>query len=120
MARSPDELTAGAHEGSVGPLTRAIGAAAVAVALASGVTTGRNGQLNPPGRVDAARRHWPSLVEEARAADEAARALASCILPSTDVAPALGVVSSDLPGTNRMRDPRPRFDRRATHGVQPE
>ncbi len=133
MARSPDELTAVAHEGSVGPLTLAVGAGALAVepaagptcpprriASASGMATGRNGQLTPLGRVDAARRHWSSLVEEARAADEAGRAPASSILLSTDVAPASGVVSFDLPETNRTRDPRGRCVRRATHGVQPE
>ena len=90
MAISLDELAAVALEGSVGPLTLAVGAGALAVALAAGstrplrriastsvVAAGRNGQLNLIGWIDVARRRWFSLVEEARAEYESSRASVS-------------------------------------------
>ena len=62
MAISLEELTAVALEGSVGPLTLAVGAGALAVALAAGsarplrrmastsvVAAGRTGRLKPTG-----------------------------------------------------------------------
>jgi len=152
MAISLEELTAVALEGSVGPLTLAVGAGALAVALAAGstrplrrmastsvVAAGRNGQLNPITWLDAARRHWTSLVDEARTEYQASRApmpmdRASSIVvaTATGVVPEAGSViimpeTAHVPtplvlpedGT-RIRDPRGRFIRRATNGVQPE
>ena len=152
MAIAFEELTAVALEGSVGPLTLAVGAGALAVALAAGstrplrrmastsvVAAGRNAQLNPRGWIDAARRNWSSLVEEARAEYEAGRAPASVVsAPPVVVATATGAVPEAgsvivVPGaegvpaslalpdeTNRTRDQRGRFVRRATNGRQPE
>jgi len=152
MATSFEELTAVALEGSVGPLTLAVGAGALAVALAAGstrplrrmastsvVAAGRNAQLNPKGWIEAARRHWSSLVEEARAEYEAGRLPATAIVtPSIVVATETGAVPAAgsvivVPGAagvpaslapteeaSRTRDQRGRFVRRATNGRQPE
>jgi hypothetical protein len=151
MAISVEELAAVAFEGSVGPLTLAVGAGALAVALAAGstrplrrmastsvVAAGRNAHLDPRGWVDAARRHWSSLVEEARAEYEAGRAPAAIVTaPSVVVATATGAVPEAgrviVPGADngsgtlvlpedasRTRDRRGRFVRRATNGRQPE
>ena len=162
MAISLEELTAAALEGSVGPLTLAVGAGALAVALAAGSTrplrriastsvlaVGRTGQLNPVGWVGAAKRHWSSLVDEARAEYEASHAPRPIIVsptgatptdppPTVLVASSTGAVSEagsvvvvpesenisaslDRPAeANRIRDQRGRFIRRATNGVQPE
>ena len=151
MAISLEELTAVALEGSVGPLTLAVGAGALAVALAAGSTrplrrigatsvlaAGRAGQLNPIGWIEVVRRQWSSLVDEARAEYEASRAPASSAgAPSIVIATATGAVpeagsvivvpgavdgpvSLEVPEGSRTRDPRGRFVRRATNGVQPE
>jgi hypothetical protein len=120
------------------------------MASASVVTAGRTGQLNPIVWIDAARRQWIRLVDEARAEYEATRA------PSIVVANAAGAVSDaasappivvasatgavpeagsvvvlprheEVPTSlvipengTRTRDQRGRFIRRATNGVQPE
>lgn len=114
-----DELAAVALDGAVGPLTLAVGAGALAVALAAGstrplrrmasaslVTAGRTGQLNPIGWIGAARRQWLSLVEEARTEYEASRAAAASLVTSSVVAasatgavPEAGTVV--VPGTDR-------------------
>lgn len=145
MAISLEELTAIALEGSVGPLTLAVGAGALAVALAAGSTrplrrmastsmaaVGQNAQLNPKGWIEAARRRWASLVEEARAEYEAGRAPASIVVASATgavperggiiVVPGAEGVPASLALTDdirRTRDQRGRFVRRATNGVQP-
>ena len=106
MAISLDELAAAALEGSIGPLSLAIGAGAVAVALAAGstrpirriaatsaVAAGRTGQLNPIGWLRAVQRGWASLVDEARAEYQASRAPASGpVAESVVVANAAGAV----------------------------
>jgi hypothetical protein len=112
MAISLEELTAAALEGSVGPVTLAVGASALAVALAAGSTrplrriaatsvlaAERAGQFSLSGWFEAARRRWTSLVEEARAEYEASRlpagsAAASPIVvaTATGVAPEAGNV----------------------------
>jgi hypothetical protein len=151
MAISLEELTTVALEGSVGPLTLAVGAGALAVALAASSTrplrrigatsvlaAGRAGHLNPIGWIEVVRRQWSSLVDEARAEYEASRAPASSAgAPSIVVATATGAVpeagsvivvpgaidgpvSLEVPEGSRTRDPRGRFVRRATNGVQPE
>ena len=152
MAISLEELTAVALEGSVGPLTLAVGAGALAVALAASstrplrrmastsmVAVGQNAQLNPKGWIEAARRRWTSLVEEARAEYEAGRAPAPTVTaPSVVVATTTGAVPKAgsvivVPGAEgvpaslaltddirRTRDQRGRFVRRATNGVQPQ
>ncbi|HZO29859.1 MAG TPA: hypothetical protein VFH48_28125 [Chloroflexota bacterium] len=151
MAISLEELTAVALEGSVGPLTLAVGAGALAVALAAGstrplrriastsiVTAGRTGQINPVAWIEAAKRHWVSLVEEARAEYVASRELAAgpvtssvvianatgavseagaIVVPGADRAPATLVLPEE---SSRTRDQRGRFIRRATNGVQPD
>ena len=94
MAISLEELALGALEGSAGPWTLAVGAGALAVALAagsarpvrrmastgafSGARTGafgaqRTGQLNLTGWIGSARQSWLDLVAEARAEYEASR-----------------------------------------------
>lgn len=107
MAISLDELAAVALEGSFGPLTLAVGAGALAVALAAGSTrpirriaatsvaaAGRAGQLSPIGWLGAARRGWTGLVDEARAEYQASRAATSgTVAESIVVANAAGAVS---------------------------
>jgi hypothetical protein len=86
MAISIEELAAGALDASVGPWTLAVGASALAVALAAGsarpiqriaatsvVSVERLGQASLTGWLGAARRGWTSLVDEARAEYEAGR-----------------------------------------------
>ena len=90
MAISLEELALGALEGSAGPWTLAVGAGALAVALAAGsarpvrrmASTGalagafgsqRTGQLNLTGWIGSARQSWRDLVAEARAEYEASR-----------------------------------------------
>jgi hypothetical protein len=106
MAISLDELAAVALEGSVGPLTLAVGAGALAVALAAGATrpirrmtatsvlaAGRAVQLSPIGWLGAARRGWTSLVDEARTEYQASRApVSSAVSESVVVANATGAV----------------------------
>jgi hypothetical protein len=90
MAISLEELALGALEGSAGPWTLAVGAGALAVALAAGsvrpvrrmASTGafvvqRNGQLNVAGWIGSARQSWRDLVAEARAEYESERQTAS-------------------------------------------
>ena len=151
MAISLDELATVAFEGSVGPLTLAVGAGALAIALAAGSTrplrriaatsvlaAGRTRQLRPLGWFGAACRGWTSLVDEARAEYQASRAPtfggvaapvvvanAAGAVPETGsviVVPgsADAAVALEHPDTNRIRDQRGRFVRRATNGVQPE
>ena len=106
MAISLDELAAVALEGSVGPLTLAVGAGALAVALAAGSTrplrrmtatsvlaAGRTVQFSPIGWFGAARRGWTSLVDEARTEYQASCAPTSgAVSESVVVANAAGVV----------------------------
>ena len=89
MAISLEELAVGALEGTVGPWTLAIGAGAIAVALAAGsarplrrmsatgaFVVGRTGQVNLAGLtgwIGGVRRSWQGLVAEARAEYEAGR-----------------------------------------------
>lgn len=86
MAISLEELALGALEGSAGPWTLAVGAGALAVALAAGsvrpvrrmASTGafvaqRSGQLNLAGWIGSARQSWRDLVAEARAEYESER-----------------------------------------------
>ena len=86
MAISIEELAAGALEGSVGPWTLAVGASALAVALAAGssrpiqriaatsvLSAERLGQVSLIGWLGAARLGWTSVVHEARAEYEASR-----------------------------------------------
>jgi hypothetical protein len=95
MAISLEELALGALEGSAGPWTLAVGAGALAVALAAGsarpvrrmAATGafvaqRRGQLNLAGWLGTARQRWLALVAEARAEYEAGRQQ-----PAGDAAP---------------------------------
>ena len=95
MAISLEELALGALEGSAGPWTLAVGAGALAVALAAGSTrpvrrmaaTGafvaqRRGQLNLAGWLGSARRGWLALVAEARAEYEAGRQQAADTAPA--------------------------------------
>jgi hypothetical protein len=151
MAISLDELAAVALEGSVGPLTLAVGAGALAVALAAGSTrpirrmaatsvlaAGRAVQLTPTDWLGAARRGWTSLVDEARTEYQASRASASgAVAESIVVANAAGAVPEAgsvivIPGSTgtatafdhedsqRTRDQRGRFVRRATNGARPD
>jgi hypothetical protein len=109
MALSCEEFTAAALEGSVGPLTLDVGVGAGAA--------GRDARLDPKGRIASARRHRPSLVEEARAEDEAGRAPAPVpSAPSVVAATAPGAVPDE---TRRTRDRRGRFVRRTTNGRRP-
>jgi hypothetical protein len=86
MAISLEELALGALEGGAGPWTLAMGAGALAVALAAGsarpvrrmASTGafvaqRTGQLSLTGWISSARQGWLDLVAEARAEYEAGR-----------------------------------------------
>jgi hypothetical protein len=86
MAISLEELTAAALEGSVGPVTLAVGASAIAVALAAGSTrplrriaattviaAERTGSLNLGGWFAAVKGRWLGLVEEARTEYESGR-----------------------------------------------
>ena len=86
MAIPLEELTAVALEGSVGPVTLAVGASALAVALAAGstrplrrmvatsvVAAERSGQIGVRDWLDAVKHGWLGLVEEARAEYEAGR-----------------------------------------------
>lgn len=88
MAISLEELALGALEGSAGPWTLAVGAGALAVALAAGsarpvrrmaatsaFVAQRTGQLSLAGWIGNARQSWRNLVAEARAEYDASRSL---------------------------------------------
>ena len=98
MAISLEELALGALEGSAGPWTLAVGAGALAVALAAGsarpvrrmaatgaIVAQRRGQLNVnlnlAGWLGSARQSWLALVAEARAEYEAGRQQAADTAP---------------------------------------
>lgn len=96
MAISLEELALGALEGSAGPWTLAVGAGALAVALAAGsarpvrrmASTGvfvsqRRGQVNLAAWLGSARQRWLDLVAEARAEYEAGRRPAAGAAPLT-------------------------------------
>jgi hypothetical protein len=119
MAISLEELAAGALDGSVGPLTLAVGASALAVVLAAGsarplrrmaatsaLAAGRAGragqvrqvrQVSLTGWLGATRRRWRGMVDEARAEYEAGRrrgpAGGETAVPPLVVASASGAVS---------------------------
>ena len=101
MAISLEELTAAALEGSVGPVSLAVGASAIAVALAAGsmrplrriaatsvLAAERAGQFSLTGWLGTAKRRWFDLVDEARAEYEAGR------LPSEGLAASPIVVTT--------------------------
>lgn len=88
MAISLEELALGALEGSAGPWTLAVGAGALAVALAAGsarpvrrmaatsaFVAQRTGQVSLTGWIGSARQSWRDLVAEARAEYDASRGL---------------------------------------------
>ncbi|MFN8635848.1 MAG: hypothetical protein U0893_18520 [Chloroflexota bacterium] len=116
MAISLEELAAATLEGSVGPWTLAVGATALAVALAAGSTrplrrvaattsvaavqqaaAKRVGTLNPTSWLGAARRSWLRLVDEARTEYEAGRQGSTAVTSAIVVASASGVAQE--PGT---------------------
>jgi hypothetical protein len=129
MAISLEELAVGALEGSVGPWSLAVGASALAVALAAGsmrplqriaatsvVAADRAGRFSLKRWIGAARRGWAELVDEARAEYEAGRR------PGVDretktvvVASASGFVSE----TDRIVVPATVVEGGQTVGVQP-
>src|SRR4051812_12197769 len=149
MAISLEELVAVALEGTVGPVTLAVGASALAVALAAGSTrplrriaatsvfaANRTRQRSVRDWVVAARHRWSSLVDEARAEYEASGhpaqhpaassimvATAAGVVPETGsvVVPGLqdGFEAVELQEAHRTRDQRGRFVRRATNGSRP-
>ena len=150
MAISLDELAAVALDGTVGPITLAVGASALAVALAAGtarplgriaatsvLAVERIGQLRPLGVVGAVRRGWTSLVAEARAEYEASRRPRDAVVAPPVVLAAAdradrtsdSMVVSESPhgspadeghAAGRVRDGRGRFVRRSKNGAQPE
>ncbi len=120
MAISLEELAVGALEGSVGPWTLAVGASALAVALAAGsarplrriaATTvhaaERNGQIRLADWYGAARRGWHGLVAEARAEYEAGRRPGTILVtaaPTPDPVVPLTTVSGTVLMTTEPRD----------------
>jgi hypothetical protein len=144
MALSLEELTAAALEGAVGPVTLAVGASALALALAAGTTrplrriaassavaVERAGQLSLTGWLGTVKRGWRDLVAEARAEYEADRPAANSgaspivVASASTVVPGEGTVVvvpsiRESETASRTRDRRGRFVRRATNGAQPE
>ncbi|MGE3913518.1 MAG: hypothetical protein AB7K36_29475 [Chloroflexota bacterium] len=114
MAISLEELAAGALEGSVGPWTLAIGAGALAVALAAGsgkplrrmsstgaFAAGRTGQLNLTGLsgwIGSQRQNWQALVAEARAEYEAERQAALTEVDPEQHAPEAAALNATAAG----------------------
>lgn len=111
MAISLEELAAATLEGSVGPWTLAVGATALAVALAAGstkplrrvATTGsvvamqraavtRATSVKPGNWLDAVRQGWLRLVDEARTEYEAGRQGGQAVTSAVVVASATGAV----------------------------
>jgi hypothetical protein len=128
MAISLEELAAGALEGSLGPWSLAVGAGALAVALAAGsvrpiqrmtatsvVAAERAGRLRVTDWLGVARREWAGLVDEARAEYDAARGhVESVDTTSIAVASASGyvpepgsIVVPATPATDALTEAQP-------------
>ena len=136
MAIALEELALGALEASAGPWTLAVGAGALAVALAAGsvrpfrrmATTGafaaqRTGQLSLRGWIGSVRQNWLDLVDEARTEYDAARqsdvAAAPIVLQAVDRAEpvAAPVTVADAPVTRATAPPpMPAVDNGASTG----
>lgn len=144
MAISLEELTVGLAEGMVGSLAFALGAGAVAVALAArpvgrivtnGVSSFDSEVAGRPRRwIGSLGRGWRDLIDEARTEYEADRRSGSSSHPeaaivnhtvdgSTTAVHAAGAGGPHEPGeaaeVARKRDARGRFQRRSPNGAAP-